>query len=232
MRGARVLLSIGDRSDPESAAALEAAHVEVRTCPQGQPLLREITTFRPDLVVMGLPAGDPSLVSALVRRTHASYRPLVLCCVDDPSTQRAPALEAGADGCLELPCTPADLELHVRVLLRRAPWLLRTVHRVSDLVVDEDAHVVAFRDQPLTLSGKEFGLLAMLAQNAGTILSKQRLLEAIWGYDALDENLVEVHLSCLRKRLPPEARPLVQTVRGVGYVLREDIPQGRPASCR
>jgi DNA-binding response OmpR family regulator len=147
---------------------------------------------------------------------------LLLCALDEDD-QRVPALTAGADACIDKPFGMDEVTAHVRALLRRAPWLARTVHRVGPLVVDEEAHVVLVADQPVALSAKEFGLLALLARNAGAVLSKRVLLEQLWGYDAYDENLVEVHLSSLRRRLPPEASRLIRTVRGVGYVVRDEV---------
>ena len=70
-------------------------------------------------------------------------------------------------------------------------------------------------------------LLAVLARHAGQVLSKARLLELVWGYDSIDENLVEVHVSILRRELGQPAAALIQTVRGVGYVLREDEQRTR-----
>ena len=189
---------------------------------------RSVEAFRPDLVIMDLPVDDPGLLTSVVRRTHASYRPLLLCTLDD-SSQRIPALDAGADACIDKPYDFVSLEAHVRSLLRRAPWLARTVHHVGPLVVDEDAHVVLVDDDQVSLSAKEFSLLAMLARHSGAVLSKRVLLEQLWGYDTYDENLVEVHLSSLRRRLPSDASRLIRTIRGVGYVLREDLSQGRLA---
>ena len=229
-RGARILLA--DHDSASSAAvggALEAFHHEVRVCLGTHTVPGEVAAFRPDLVIMDLPVGDPDLLAAMVRRTHASYRPLLLCTLDDGPGQRMPALAAGADACIDKPFAVDELEVHVRALLRRAPWLARTVHRVGDLVVDEDAHVVLVAEEPVILSAKEFGLLAMLARNAGAVLSKRVLLAELWGYDAYDENLVEVHLCALRRRLPPEASRLLRTVRGVGYVLRDEVAQGQLA---
>lgn len=141
---------------------------------------------------MDLPVGHASLIADVVRRTHASYRPLLLCTLDDGPTRRTPALEAGADACIDRPFTTDELELHVRVLLRRAPWLERTVHQVGRLVMDLAAHIALFDDRVITLSTKEFNILSMLAENAGVVLSKRALLEVVWGFDAYDENLVEV----------------------------------------
>jgi DNA-binding response OmpR family regulator len=229
-RCARILLASDDlASSAAVGGALEAARHEVRICERHDALSSQVATVRPDAVILDLSMRDPAMLPALVHRVHASYRPLLLCAVDHGSPQRLAALEAGADACIDRPYTPDEVVIHLRALLRRAPWLARRVHQVGALVVDQDAHVALFRDQPVELNAKEFGILAMLAEHAGTVLSKPKLLEALWGYDAYDENLVEVHVSALRRRLPAEARALLHTVRKVGYVLREDVAQARPA---
>jgi len=228
-RGARILLAVDDHASSAAVGgALEAVNHEVRCCLGAHRVPSQVASYRPDLVIMDLPVGDPALLTTVVHRAHASYRPLLLCTLDDRS-QRVPALVAGVDACIDKPYDVHELEVHVRALLRRAPWLARAVHHVGALVVDEDAHIVMVSDQPVSLSAKEFALLAMLARNAGAVLSKRVLLEQLWGYAAYDENLVEVHLSALRRRLPPEARSLLHTVRGVGYVLRDVAAQDRLA---
>ncbi|MFL6204999.1 MAG: response regulator transcription factor [Acidimicrobiales bacterium] len=187
-----------------------------------------ITTIRPDLVIVAVTSDDPAHVRAAMQRVHVAHRPLVLCLANGPD-QWIPALDAGADAHLQRPFDAEELESTVTALIRRAPWLRRTEHCVGRLLVDEDAHLAVFDDQALTLCKKEFGILALLAKHAGSVLSKRMLLEQLWSYDAYDENLVEVHVSSLRRHLPPEARQLIQTVRGLGYVLRQDSAQGASA---
>lgn len=226
-RRARILLVDGDVASmiELSEELTAAANHLVRLCGRGESVAQQVAAFRPDLVITDLPPGDGATIAALVRRTHASYRPMLLCLLDDGCSQRASALEAGADACMDKPCTSGEIELQVRALLRRTPWLERTVYDVGRLVIDLSAHTALFDDEPISLTGKEFDILAMLAQHAGAVLSKRALLERLWGYDATDENLVEVHMSALRRRLPLDARLMIRTVRGVGYVLRDDIAQ-------
>jgi two-component system, OmpR family, response regulator len=223
MRCARVLIVVDDITTVDGRRdVLASAQHEVGVCLGVGPISREVEMFRPDLVVTDLSFGDADQLTTMVRRIHSSYRPLLLCALDDATRQAVPALEAGADGWIVRPFTAHDLEVHVRTLLRRVPWATRAIHIIGRLVVDEDAHVAIFDGDSLALSAKEFRLLAMLAENAGAVLSKRVLLDSIWGYDAHDENLVEVHLSALRRRLPREARDLIHTVRGVGYTLHDD----------
>jgi two-component system, OmpR family, response regulator len=226
-RWAHVLLADPElAADASAVAALELAHHEVRVCAGGlYSVPQAVAEYRPDLVILGLPVGDPSCIADAVRRTLTSCRPLLLCTLEDGPRQRALALEAGADACLDKPCSLEEIELQARVLLRRAPWLDRTLRQIGPLVIDEVAHVVLVAGRAVDLSAKEFGLLAKLTRHAGAVLSKRALLEALWGFDAYDENLVEVHMSALRRRLPPDASRMIQTVRGVGYVLRDDVPE-------
>lgn len=224
-RPARVLLAARDPAQGAAAAeALAALHYVTRVCIGPSALSHHVAAFRPDLVVLGFVAHGHTIES-VVDDVNASFRPLLLCALDDGATQRSAVLEAGADAYIHEPFTMGDLLVHVGALARRVPWLDHALHQLGSLVVDESAHLALFEDQPLVLSAKEFDLLALLIQHAGAVLSKRTLLETLWGVEAYDENLVEVHVSALRRRLPPAARGMLQTVRGVGYVLREAAPR-------
>jgi DNA-binding response OmpR family regulator len=120
------------------------------------------------------------------------------------------------------PVEPEELVARLRAHLRRGGVLASQVTQVGDLVVDESAHSVVVGREVREVGPTGFALLAALARHAGQVLSKRHLLELVWGYDAVDENRVEVHISLLRRRLGPDAAPLIRTVRGVGYVLRAD----------
>jgi two-component system OmpR family response regulator len=94
------------------------------------------------------------------------------------------------------------------------------VWQVDDLVVDEAARVVTRRAESIELTPTEFELLAVFGRHRGRVLSKVELLSLVWGYDAYDPNLVEVHISALRSKLEARGERLLHTVRGAGYVLR------------
>lgn len=224
-QGALVLLALeNDVLNQTMATQLRATGYCARGRTPNHALESTAATLRPDVVILDARHGDMEETAATVRLLRSSGHPLVLCAVEGNASQRVAALEAGADAYIERPFTGEELELHVRALLRRSASLTNRVHRVGDLVIDEDAHVVAVGDGPVELPAKEFALLATLAAHPGTVISKRRLLEILWGYEAYDENLVEVHMSGLRRRLPPEGSRLIRTVRGVGYVLRDDLP--------
>ncbi len=82
-------------------------------------------------------------------------------------------------------------------------------------------HIVSRRGTEIELTVTEFKLLSMFLRNAGRVMSKRQLLASVWGFDDYDVNLVEVHVSALRKKLEQHGPRIVQTVRGIGYVLRE-----------
>jgi len=228
-RHARILLAGPDVAVLDFAQrGLTATNHEIRRCLGILEITSAIEAFRPDVVVLDVVDPDPTQITAVVRRAHASYRPLLLCLLDRRA-DLCDALAAGADACLTRPFTDEELEIHVAALVRRAPSLARAVHQIGPLVVDEDARLVMVADQPISLTARELDVLIVLLRHAGTVVSKRVLLERLWTYDAFDENLVEVHISALRRRLPPSARELIHTVRGAGYIVRAPAPQGRSA---
>lgn len=110
----------------------------------------------------------------------------------------------------------------LRAVLRRSGRMGYAVSQVGRLVVDERAHRVEFAGADIDVGPMDFLLLAVLARHAGQVLSKAKLLDLVWDFEPYDENLVTVRVSLLRQHLGPEAAALVHTVRGVGYVLRDD----------
>jgi DNA-binding response OmpR family regulator len=91
---------------------------------------------------------------------------------------------------------------------------------VGDLLVDDGARSVSRAGERLELTRTEYDLLSMLVQHVGKVLSKTQLLTSVWGFDAYDANLVEVHMSALRRKLETRGPRVIHTVRGAGYVLR------------
>ena len=121
---------------------------------------------------------------------------------------------------LTKPFSVAELNARVRALLRRSGRLASDTWQVGDLVVDEGARLVRRGEVEVDLTRTEFDLLAALGQRRGRTVSKDHLLASVWQFDSYDPNLVEVHVSALRRKLEAHGPRLVHTVRGVGYVLR------------
>jgi DNA-binding response OmpR family regulator len=204
-------------------AALRARGLAVLGRGDGRALEDDLRWFRPDLVVLDvlLPGRDGFALLDVVRR--ATRAGVVMLTARDAVPDRLRGLQGGADDYVVKPFVLAELVARVVAVLRRLGRTAATV-RVSDLVVDVGSGDVRVGGEQVELTATEQRLLLHLAQHHGRVLSKTQLLTAVWGYDAYDPNLVEVHVSALRRKLETHGPRVLWTVRGVGYVLREDDP--------
>jgi two-component system response regulator MprA len=143
----------------------------------------------------------------------------------DAIENRVEGLESGADDYLVKPFAPAELVARVHAMLRRVeakPESQKAAY--ADVWLDPATHEAWRGDMPLTLTVTEFNLLHLLLRHPRQVLERRQILDDVWGYDfGGNDNVLEIYISYLRKKLEEGERPrLIQTVRGVGYVLRED----------
>ena len=201
--------------------ALEQAGCMVRTRPDGDDLERDLAEFAPDLVLLDimLPGRDGLALLDVVRRTSPAG--IVLLTARDGVEDRLRGLRGGADDYVVKPFVLAELVARVEAVLRRL-GRLRTTLEVGDLVVDVDGRRVTRDGKPVDLTATELDLLVFLAGREGRVVGKSQLLAAVWGYDDYAANLVEVHVSALRRKLEAHGPRVLHTVRGAGYVLRAD----------
>lgn len=218
----RILIVDDDPLDRRSLAhALRSAGYRTVGCATGAEATRLSPVFLPDLLVLEMVQGGRLVGPDLARDLQARHEQLVVFVTRDRQIEhRLAAFEAGADDYIVKPYVMDEVLARIRAVLRRSGRATSLVSQVGDLIVDEPGHRVTYADAPVELGPTDFALLAVLARHAGQVLSKGRLLELVWGYESIDENLVEVHVCILRRRLGQPAAGLIQTVRGVGYVLR------------
>lgn len=195
---------------------------EVRAEANGSELSAVTKDFHPDLAVLDvrLPVGpDGYSMARMLREMHDT--PILLLTAADTLDDRLTGFQAGADDHLGKPFSIAELVARAKALLRRAGRLGPSVITVGDLMVDDTTRTVTRANHAVDLTRTEYDLLAMLVRHPGQILSKQQLLVQVWGFDAFDPNIVEVHMSALRRKLETHGSRLIHTVRSVGYILKE-----------
>jgi len=144
--------------------------------------------------------------------------PVCILSARDEVSDRVSGLQAGADDYLVKPFALEELLARVRAVLRRTGRLGAAIE-AADVVVDEQAGLATRAGLPLELTPTELRLLAYLVRQRGLVLSKHQLLTQVWGYDAYDPNVVEVHVSALRRKLEAHGPRILHTVRGLGYRL-------------
>jgi len=175
-----------------------------------------------DVIVLDwlLPAKDGIAVCHSLRMRDLST-PILMLTARDSLADRVKGLSTGADDYLTKPFAFAELLARIRALLRRSRSAQPTVLRIGDLTLDPGSRRVIRAGVSITLTSKEFAILEVLMRSAGDIVSRTRLVERVWdeASEVLD-NLVDVHLSHLRKKIDSgEKPPLIHTIRGFGYRL-------------
>jgi two-component system, OmpR family, response regulator len=212
------------------AIALRSDGWDVELAYRGREVPLTVRDWRPDVVVLDimLPDLDGLAVLDRIRAVSDEVRVLFLT-AKDGQQDRITGLRAGGDDYLTKPFDIAELLARARALVRLAPAMTdaarRTALAAGELALDETERTVRFRDEPLELTATEFEVLRCFARNAGRVLRRDELLTTVWGYDfGAESNLVEMYVSTLRRKLPADCGVSIQTVRGVGYILKAGAP--------
>ena len=195
---------------------------EVRSAADGVAALALAEEFVPDLVILdlGLPKLDGSEV--LRRLRNESDVPILILTARAELDDRVGELDAGADDYLVKPFERAELLARLRALMRRRPPRGSASLAVGDLRLNPDTREVYRGERPIDLTNREFELLEYLMRNERLVVSRERLLEEVWGYDPMAmTNTIDVFVSNVRRKLEADGEPRVlHTKRGAGYVVK------------
>ena len=201
---------------------LRAEGYEVRAALDGPEALEDLDEFAPDVVVLdlGLPGMDGMEVMSTIR--ESSEVPVLMLTARADPEDRVAGLDTGADDYLIKPFDRAELLARIRALLRRHPPRGSAMITVGDLRLNPDLQEARRGDREIELTKREFELLEYLMRNQRLVVSRERLLEEVWGYDPLDDtNTIDVFISNLRRKLEEGGEPrILHTKRGAGYVIK------------
>ena len=206
-------------------ASLRYAGFDVMGAANGQEALRLTRTFRPDLLVLDvmMPEMDGfDLVRRL--RSEGTRTPVVFLTARDAAEDKVAGLTLGGDDYVTKPFSLEEVVARIRAVLRRTtdgPGAPAARLTFADLELDDESHEVWKAGELVALSPTEFKLLRYFMANSGRVLSKAQILDHVWNYDfGGDANVVESYVSYLRRKVDTTEPRLLQTLRGVGYVLR------------
>jgi two-component system, OmpR family, response regulator MprA len=195
---------------------------EVRSAGDGVAALQVAEEFVPDLVILDL--GLPKLdgVEVCRRLRSESDAPILILTARTDTGDRVEGLDSGADDYLVKPFERQELLARMRALMRRRPPRGTASLAVADLRLNPDTHEVHRGERAIELTNREFELLEYLMRNERLVVSRERLLEEVWGYDPTAlTNTIDVFISNLRRKLEAGDEPRVlHTKRGAGYVIR------------
>ncbi len=209
---------------------LKNAGYDVQTAETGSEALTAIAGNGPALVVLDLMLPDMDGIEVCRRMRRTLDVPILMLTARDEDVDKIIGLEVGADDYMTKPFNPRELVARVKSILRRSqqerPRADTAQLRHNDLVIDAGRREVKVRDEEIQLAPKEFELLWELLDHRGVVLTRDQLLERVWGYTfAGDTRTVDVHVRQIRRKLG-EASPII-TVWGVGYKVS---PEKTPVS--
>lgn len=202
---------------------LKEADYSVDSCYNGQEVFDYLLGAEYDALILDVMMPKMSGLEVLSRlRREKNSVPVLLLTAKDSIEDRVKGLDAGADDYLIKPFAFEELLARLRVLLRKPTAEKTTVLKVADLTLQLDTRRVFRGDQEIELSSKEYSLLRYMMQNAGLVLSRDKLEQHVWDYDfSGGSNVIDVYIRYLRKKIDDgHEQKLIHTVRGHGYVLR------------
>jgi DNA-binding response OmpR family regulator len=198
---------------------LERDGYDVEGVTSGQDALSKYKTLNPDIIILDLMLPDIDGFEVCRKIRTQSGVPILMLTARKEDVDKIVGLELGADDYLTKPFSPRELVARVRAILRRYQVGVKPdeIMEMGNLRIDILRHEVTIAQKPVELRAKEFDLLATFVRNPGIVLSRERLLELVWGYDYYGETrTVDVHVNHLRNKIAGSGVD-IETLRGTGY---------------
>ena len=220
--GAARILVVDDDFDVRDVvtATLEGTGYVTESVPDAAEATKALDDFRPDLAVVDVSLNGTDGFTFVRRLRDRSDIPVLFLSGHSEVEDRLKGFRSGGDDYLVKPFDGQELVARVHALLRRTGRDSSGTWQVGDLLVDRGRREVSRRGQSIVLTKLEFDLVDMFGRQPGRVWEKDVLAGQLWGSDVYDLNLVEVHISQLRRKLEAHGQRLIHTIRGVGYVLR------------
>lgn len=221
------ILIVEDEKNIARFIELELKHeqFDVSVCYDGRTGLNEALTNTYDCILLDVMLPKLNGIEVTRRIRAVSDVPIILITARDMVMDRVAGLDAGADDYIVKPFAIEELLARIRSILRRTSKLANQPSdtiQVRDLIIHTDSYEVYFENRKLDLTKTEYDLLKLLCENKNRVCDRDMILEKVWGYNTdVETNVVDVYIRHLRAKLKTEKAPYIETVRGVGYVIRE-----------
>lgn len=221
----QTILIVEDEKNIARFLELELRHEQFETLVayDGRNGLELATSQQVDCILLDVMLPELNGIEVCRRIRKVSDVPIILLTARDAVMDRVAGLDAGADDYIVKPFAIEELLARIRSILRRIKPIESKVKllKVRNLQIDPHAYEVYLNGQKLELTRKEYDLLKLLVENLNRVCTRELILENVWGFDSeVETNVVDVYIRHLRAKLQSEDEPYIETVRGVGYVVR------------
>lgn len=203
---------------------LKVEGYSVDSCYDGEEALNYIKSTSYDIIIMDIMMPQKNGYEVLKEIRHEGNSvPVLFLTAKDALEDRVKGLDLGADDYLVKPFHFEELMARIRVMIRRSHGKVSNQLQIADLILDINAHIVKRNNNFIELSAKEFAILEYMIQNAGIVLSREKLETHIWNYDYQGaSNMIDVYIRYLRIKIDKDYKhKLIHTVRGVGYMIKD-----------
>ncbi len=199
---------------------------DVKVCHDGREGFEEFQTGIYDLILLDLMLPGLNGIEICRRIRKSSEIPIIMLTAKDEVIDKVAGLDSGADDYVTKPFAIEELLARMRVALKRVrpDPIVKNIYRCGDLIVDADKHLVKVGDDTIDLTKREYDLLLYLLKNKNIVLSREQILNQVWGYNYIGEtNVVDVYVRYLRSKIDEKYdKKFIHTIRGVGYYIKDD----------